>query len=276
MRRNTLMLVASIGTATLLVFLLGLFWLLFMNVRQMEDTLASQIEIHAYLKSSVGYDQAKTLEHTVAGLPSVRSVAYVTQDEALARLQKDVNTKIDLSGIMQNPLPSYLALKVKNPEDIPGLSKWLQAQPEVDQVQDLQQVVGRMVTFFKTTDHLFLGLVVLMLFCTLFIIYNTIRLGVFSRKKEIEIMQLVGASPGLVRWPFILEGAFYGLVGAVLAIAFLEPGYRALAGQLAEIFPAFPFIQGEAIWSLFGWLLVIGSLVGSSGSFLSVNRYLEP
>ncbi len=269
------MLVASVTTVTILVFLLGLFLLFFMNFQRIRSAIASELEIHAYLKQQTTDDQALTLKHHLASLTHIRSVRYVTRDEALSELRKDTKGEIDLSGIINNPLPAYLSIQVDNPESIPAVASAIQSMKEVEQVNYFQKIIDQFVSLFKTAERLFLGLVILMLLCTLMIIHNTIRLCVFSRKKEIEIMQLVGATSSFVRWPFILEGAFYGLLGATLALIFLAPCYHALVSEMSIIFPILPLAKGHELFPLMLWLLVIGTSVGCSGSYLSVNRYLH-
>lgn len=269
------MMAASVTTVAVLVFLSGFFIILFMNLNHFKKNLSSEIEIHAYLSPGLPERDGLAIKNQLSSLSHVASADYVSSEEALSRLRADVKNEIDLSGIMQNPLPSYISIKVDDPENIRSVADQITSIKGISDVNYLQKIVDQFVSIYKTLGRLFSGLVIFILICSLIIIHNTIRLGVFSRRNEIEIMQLVGASPAFIRWPFILEGAFYGLMGALIAVFFLEPSAGALTKKLAVLFPLLPEATGKELLGIMLLLLLLGTLVGSSGSYLSVNRYLE-
>jgi len=275
LKRNTVMTVASVTTVAVLIFLSGFFLILFMNLEHFKQNIASEMEIHAYLKPAISQQNADELKRQILSFEHVVSVTYVSQDEALSRLRADLKNQIDLSGIMQNPLPAYLSVKVKDPEAIVSVAEQIEPLKGIADVNYLQKIIEQFISVYKTAERLFLGLVIFILLCSLIIIHNTIRLGVFGRKNEIEIMQLVGASRGIIRWPFILEGAFYGFLGAFVAVCCLLPSVQALSKKFAMLFPLFPLITPGELWEMMALLLMIGIFVGGSGSYLSVNRYLE-
>jgi len=274
-RRNLLMAIASISTVTILIFFFGFTLLFFINFQKLSSTFAGEMEMHAYLKGYVTHEQGLELARRASAIPHVSSASYVSKEEALIRLRQDLKQDIQLSGIISNPLPAYLLVKVDDPERLPPVADQVAQMTGVDQVNYLQQVVRQFVSLFKAVQRILSLLVLFILICALLIIHNTIRLGVFSRKREIEIMKLVGASHGFIRWPFILEGACYGFSGAVLAVLLLTPSYHALMGRVTEFFPLLPEVSRGEIWSMLLALLGAGALVGGSGSFLSVNRYLH-
>lgn len=271
------MTIASVSTVMILIFIFGLTLLFFMNFERLRSTLASEIEIHAYLKPDLSAERGQDVAHRVKSVAHVASVVFVSKEEALKRLTEDLKQDIELSGIMTNPLPPYLLVKVDDPESIPAVAEEIEKLPEVgkDQVNYLQKIIPQFILLFRIVERVLLGLVIFSLLCALLIIHNTIRLGVFSRKNEIEIMKLVGASHGFISWPFVLEGAFYGLLGALLAVLFLEPGYQTVAAKVTQFFPIWPLVNGVQLWELLVCLLLTGILVGSSGSYLSVNKYLH-
>lgn len=269
------MALASVSTVTVLIFLFGCSLLFFMNFQRLRGTLASEIEMHAYLKANVTPEEGESLAHRITSTSHIVSVAYISKEEALSRLKADLNRDIELSGIINNPLPAYLSIKVDDPEKIPLVAENIEKMPEVDQVNYLQKIIHQFISLLNGIQKLLLGLVVFLLACALLIIHNTIRLGFFSRKKEIEIMKLVGASHGFISWPFVLEGAFYGLMGGALAVLLLEPGYHAIVNKVTQLFPIWPVVNGAEVWKLLAGLLATGVLVGGSGSYFSINRYLH-
>jgi murein DD-endopeptidase MepM/ murein hydrolase activator NlpD/cell division protein FtsX len=269
------MLGASIGSAFLLLFLLGLFTLLLMNLHMVEKNLAWEMEIHAFLKPNITMSELVVLKGKITSLPQVQSVTYIDKDEALKRLEKGLNRKINLTGLMANPLSPYFSIKVKNLDDIPTVASTLRKLSGITTVSTLQETAKRFAFFFSILENLFFGLVVFLFFGFLFIIYHTIRLGVYSRKKEIEIMQLIGAEPHVVRWPFILEGAFYGFLGALLAVFSLIPAYQSLVMHLSQAFPLFPIVDKHTAVFMLWTFPFVGMLMGSMGGLLSVNRHLH-
>lgn len=269
------MTIASVSTVMILIFFFGFSLLFFFNFQRLRATLASEIEMHAYLKGYVTQEQGLSLAHHVESIAHVASVEFVSKEETLKKLQEDIKQEVELSGIMTNPLPAYLIIRVNDPESIPAVAGEIGKLSGVDQVNYLQRIIPQFLSLFRIAQHVLLGLVIFVLICALLIIHNTIRLGVFSRKNEIEIMKLVGASHGFITWPFVLEGAFYGLLGAVLAILFLEPTYHAISGKVAQFFPLWPLVGGFQIWALLVCLIGIGISVGGSGSYLSVKKYLH-
>lgn len=266
------MALASVSAVMVLVFLFGLFLLLYLNVEQLRTSIASQMEIHAYLNAQ---SDTQALKQKITALPNIRSVTYVSKEEAFRELQTDLQDHITLNGIIANPLPPYFSIKVTEPEKITDVAQALEGMPGVTKVNYLQKMVSNFVSLFKAVERFLFGIIIFLLGCALLIIYNTIRLGVFSRYREIKIMQLVGASYGFIQWPFLLEGAFYGLMGALLAILFLEPSYTAMTNQMTAIFSINSLVHGKAMGSLLLELAASGVVVGALGSFLSVNRYLR-
>lgn len=269
------MTVASVSVVAVLVFLFGMFLLLYLNVAQLRATIASQIEIHAYLKPDLTEPETVALKQNIASLPEVVSVDYVSKEKAFRELETDLQNQVNLSGIINNPLPPYFAVKVSHPEKIADVAQAVRPMPGVAKVNYMQEIIDNFVALFKTTERFLFGMVIFLLGCALLLIHNTIRLGVFSRRREIEIMHLVGAGYGFIQWPFVLEGAFYGFVGAILAIFFLEPAYATLTNRMAHIFLSSPLIEGKNLWLLLFALTISGILVGTIGSFLSVKRTLR-
>jgi cell division transport system permease protein len=282
-RRNALMSLAAIATMALMLLLLAGFWLMQAGLAAGVAYVEEKVEIVADLRDVPGSEaalvvQAQALAVEVAAMPEVRDVRYVSKDEALARFQARLRERgqVDLTGYLdRNPLPASLEVSLVDPRDYQAVVDLLSSHDEVvEEVVEVQQLVDRLTS---VTDVLRTGgLVVLVVvgFVVLFIIVNTIRLAVVARREEIEIMRLVGASDAFIRWPFIFEGAFVGLLGAGVTILILALAAGPVGEMMFGFFRVLPLELGTLARDIV--LLVVGTGlgVGVVGSWLSVRSYL--
>jgi cell division transport system permease protein len=214
----------------------------------------------------------------VAALPSVRSVTFVSKDEALAQFRERLRERgqVDLTGYLdRNPLPASLEVKLVDPQEYAPVVQLLQDRTRVvDDVVQVQQLVAELTTVTNVLRTGGIALLVLIGFVVLFIIVNTIRLAVVARREEIEIMRLVGASDAFIRWPFIFEGAFVGLLGAALTLVLIALASGPVTDFMYGFFRVLPLELGSLQRDMI--LLVVGTGlgVGVLGSWLSVRSYL--
>jgi cell division transport system permease protein len=282
-RRNALMSLAAIATMALMLLLLAGFWLLQAGLTAGVAYVEEKVEIVADLRDVPGSEAAlvvlaQALAVEVAAMPEVSDVRYVSKDQALARFQARLRERgqVDLTGYLdRNPLPASLEVSLVDPRDYQAVVDLLSSHDEVvEEVVEVQQLVDRLTS---VTDVLRTGgLVVLVVvgFVVLFIIVNTIRLAVVARREEIEIMRLVGASDAFIRWPFIFEGAFVGLLGAGVTILILALAAGPVGEMMYGFFRVLPLEFGTLARDIV--LLVVGTGlgVGVFGSWLSVRSYL--
>jgi cell division transport system permease protein len=282
-RRNALMSLAAIATMALMLLLLAGFWLLQAGLTAGVAYVEEKVEIVADLRDVPGSEavlvvQAQALAVEVATMPEVSVVRYVSKDEALARFQARLRERgqVDLTGYLdRNPLPASLEVSLVDPRDYQAVVDLLSSHDEVvEEVVEVQQLVDRLTS---VTDVLRTGgfvVLVVVGFVVLFIIVNTIRLAVVARREEIEIMRLVGASDAFIRWPFIFEGAFVGLLGAGVTILILALAAGPVGEMMFGFFRVLPLELGTLARDIV--LLVVGTGlgVGVVGSWLSVRSYL--
>jgi cell division transport system permease protein len=282
-RRNALMSLAAIATMALMLLLLAGFWLLQAGLTAGVAYVEEKVEIVADLRDVPGSEavlvvQAQALAVEVATMPEVSAVRYVSKDEALARFQARLRERgqVDLTGYLdRNPLPASLEVSLVDPRDYQAVVDLLSSHDEVvEEVVEVQQLVDRLTS---VTDVLRTGgfvVLVVVGFVVLFIIVNTIRLAVVARREEIEIMRLVGASDAFIRWPFIFEGAFVGLLGAGVTILILALAAGPVGEMMFGFFRVLPLELGTLARDIV--LLVVGTGlgVGVVGSWLSVRSYL--
>jgi cell division transport system permease protein len=191
-------------------------------------------------------------------------------------MRERLRGQIDTSLLTSNPLPDALRVRVVDAERVRVVAASIRKMPNVANVEYAQDAVQKLLRLSDVLGRIGLGIVVLLVFTAAIIISNTIRLTVFARRREIAIMQLVGASGAYIRLPFICEGLLDGLLGAVVALGLLEIARFQL---LPKLFIALPFLPMRSVaidQTAFALeLLGVGALVGVGASWISVNRYLR-
>ncbi len=274
--RNAGMQVTAIGTVTVTIVILGAFLYVRASLTNVGADALSQIKISAYLATNVSEAQKQSVLTALAKDNRVADVAYVPKRDGLRELRMRMKGQIDTSILTENPLPDKLRVRVRSPEQVANVARSLQKMPGIQFVDYGQSVVGKMLALFAVVRRVSIAVIALFIAVAGIIIANTIRLTVFARRREISIMQLVGATNMYIRLPFICEGLLDGLIGALLAVAILAAGRAAL---IPKLIAALPFLQLGAIkvdvLSLAPDLLAVGCAVGLIASWISVGRYLR-
>lgn len=277
-RRNGLMSLAAVTTVTVSLFILAVFLLAAVNVDNLARTIESGLEVRLYLTDALDPLAVEDLETQVSGLDGVTGVTFVSKEDALATLREQLGADSDLlEGVDEmNPLRDSLRVETKGPAWVDTVATAASTLPGVEDVgytHDLAQRILRVTTAIRAGG---LGLIALMVLATLFVISNTVRLTILARREEIEIMKLVGATNWFVRWPFLFEGMFLGLVGALLAGV---AAWRAYDWAVGSVYANVSFIPVVSVyplaWRLGLLLLGAGAIIGSLGSTLSLRRFLR-
>ena len=274
--------VITLGTIALSFLVLGLFLVIFLNTKGLLEEWGSRIRVTAYLGGRVDLDQARRLREQVRGLEEVQEVKYRSKEEALRILEERMPERKEwLRGLPRNPLPASLEVRLKgeyqNSEGVQNLVKKMRGMPGIEDLQYGSDWLEKFSAFMALLKVLGLSLGGLLLLATILVISNTIRLNIFARREEIEIMRSVGATGFFIRAPFYIEGILQGFLGAVLALTmlyvffqlFLSRVYEPLKSLLGN-FPA-QFLSWEQMAAM-GLGGVILSLFGTQ---VSVGRYLR-
>ncbi len=272
----------TLGTITLSFLILGLFLVIFLNTKGLMEAWGSRIRVTAYLAGSVNQDQITRLREKIRGFEEVQEVSYRSKDEALKVLEEKMPERKELlRGLPRNPLPASLEIRLRgeyqNSEGVQSLVKKLRGTPAIEDLQYGSDWLDRFSAFMALLKILGWSLGGLLLLATIFVISNTIRLNIFARREEIEIMRSVGATGLFIRAPFYLEGILQGLLGAVFALAmlfaffqlFLSKVYEPLKSLLGN-FPA-QFLNSEQMAAV----ALGGVILGLLGTQVSVGRYLR-
>jgi len=275
--RNAVMSLAATATMVLMLLLLAGFWIIQTGLLAGLEFTEQKVEVVAYLQPNVTDSQVATLRGELEAMPAVESVAYVTRDQALDRFRASMEAqgREDLTQFLDsNPLYASMEVKLVDPSRIREVGDALREDAAVRNVINIEDLVERVLTVTNILRTAGTVLLLVVGIICLFIIVNTIRLAVFARSEEIEIMRLVGASDAFIRWPFVFEGAFVGFLGAVITLGVLAAAADPLSGFMVEFFRVLPLQVGSLTRDLVTLVMGAGVGLGILGSWVSVRTYL--
>jgi cell division transport system permease protein len=275
--RNAAMSLAATATMTLMLLLLAGFWIIQAGFLASLSYVEDKVGVVADLNDGISAAKLQDLETRLGALPEVKSVEYTSKEQALVnyRAQRSAQNQDDLTQYLaNNPLPASLDVKLQRPEDYKAVAEFLQLEPDVAKVQNIQDTTDRLVsitTFLRTFGVVLLAVIGAIV---LFIVINTIRLAVLGRAEEIEVMRLVGASDAFIRWPFVFEGALVGLLGAAITLGVLVGAAEPLSHFMVGFFQILPISVGSISRDVTMLVVGAGTGLGVAGAWVSVRTYL--
>ncbi len=279
LRRGGWMNWAAISTITVLLFLFGISLQSTWQLERLLNQFGSQLEVSAYLESGF---QASDMQTAVEQFPEVVAVTPITKEEAWAALVADLGLS-DIEGATEqlrgNPLVDELKVKARDSEAVPAIAAELTQMTGIDEVRYVDEAVTRLAQLNQGLKWASAFVIAILTLTATAVITTTIRLIVLARRREIEVMQLVGATRAWIYLPFILQGAAFGLAGAGVAWALLLAIQRSLQEVAAQQADFIQFVaQGLALTPqqlllLPAALLGLGTLVGLMGSLLAVRKF---
>ena len=270
-KRNFLMSLAACSTMMLSILILGFFLLIISNLNFMTEVLITQVEVTVFLKNSIKEGEIYKLKNTLASMPSVKETHFVTRAEALKRLEERLG---NMSEIKKNTLLNSIEVSVTVPENIPKVAEEAKKLPGVHHVKYGKDETDMLIRFSRKVNIIGMVSTVIMILITMMIVSNAIRLTVYARRREIEIMLLVGATRWFIRWPFILEGLIYGLSGSIVAVFILSFIYSYVSASILSSLPFIPMIPGLSVWMAV-FLVFTGLVIGFLASLFSLSRFLK-
>ncbi|AKU26353.1 permease-like cell division protein FtsX [Anoxybacillus geothermalis] len=278
--RNGWMTFASASAVTVTLLLVGVFFVVMFNINHFAQKVENDVEIRVHIELTADNQQKNALRRQIEAIPNVKEVRYSSKDEELKRLIKSMGEEGSSFRLFEqdNPLSDVYVVKAARPQDTVKIAKQIETLPFVHKVNYGQGTVEKLFDALKVARNVGLVLILGLLFTAMFLISNTIKITIFARRREIEIMRLVGATNGFIRWPFFLEGLWLGMLGALFPIAALSIVYYNVY-QVYEQWVSLPFFEllpfSPFMWQLSGLLLVIGAGIGVWGSVMSVRKFLK-
>ncbi len=278
LRRNSWIGLASIGTVAVSLIIVGVSLLLVINTNSLATRLESNVEITAFVKDNLDYDKARALEDRIAAVEGVSSLKFVSKDKALEEFRKQLGDQSSMINALggSNPLPHTYRITVKDPKQVKTVADLVQKISGIGKVNYGQGVIERLFAVTKWVRVIGLVLIVLLALAAVFLIATTIRLTVFARRKEIQIMKMIGATNWFIRWPFLMEGMALGFVGALIAVCIVGFSYSAFVSYLqADL--AFMGLRSDTRFLLIlsSVLLATGTVIGAVGSGISMRKFLR-
>ena len=277
-KRNITVSFAAMLTVLVTFFVLGTFTLVGLNFNKTIEDVADKIEIKVYLQDDIKLVNQREVEIKLAEQEGVKAVTYESKDEAFTKLKKDLEGN---SGMLEgyslenNPLASSYIVTLEDASYAGDVSKAVEDMTGVESIinqQKIKKKISNVVDFVQI-----LGVVLFFVFIgvSIFLIMNTIKLAVYSRRREVGIMKFVGATDWFIRWPFVIEGMIIGAVGSLLATAILYFIYRGVFGFIASNLLIANLVPVSfVLTTLLGGFLLGGIVVGAIGSIAALRKFL--
>jgi cell division transport system permease protein len=277
--RNLALSLITTSTITVMFTICISMLLVLLNLSAFMETWADQLQIIVYFEMQAEPEEMERVQQELASRPEVEHITYVSPAEALTLLQGSLDGQNGiLQGLPNNPLPASLEMKLKKPylttEAVEKFAESITRAPPIDDIEYGQRWLEKFTAFFELARLTGLVLGVFLIIFTYSIIANTIRLMVYSRRDEIEIMKLIGATSLMIKFPFWLEGALQGACGAAVALLIIVGVEKLAMDNLATLLH-FYLGSGNYVFlnmPMAATVTTAGALLGLAGSFFSVNR----
>ncbi len=279
--RNFSLSVASISCITITLILVAVAILLSENVNKFTDDIEKDVTIVVYIKKDATEEDRNALDTKINLLSNIESVTFMSKEEIRKDMSKDsegLGTILSEYDENTNPLLDEYLVKVKDTEKIGTTAKQIKDLSGVSQVKYGEGMVEELVKIFDTVKKIMVVIVIGLVVVTAFLISNTIKITINNRKRQIEIMRLVGASNSYIKMPFFFEGIILGFIGSIIPVLFSLYGYVYLYDKMNGILftEVISLINPNQVMThLIITLILIGVIVGAIGSSRAVRRYLK-
>ena len=278
--RNLAVSLAAVVSITLILILAGVNLLVGHAFSQVLDGFRDKVsEMSINVADDTPLTSVYAFQQQLQGDPRVATVKFVTKEEALAQFVADPNNAVLSQQIQGNPLDAKLEVRVRSLNDVAAVDSMARQWPGVDPTDPTNyqgEFVTRMLQLSQWLSLAGIGLMAILVVVSVVIVMNTIRTAVYHRRKEIEVMKLVGATEWFVRGPFVLEGIMTGLIAAAIALSLLVISYPPAVSRFSADITFIPLTYDPTfISSLARDLLVGGALLGALGSYIGVRRFVR-
>ena len=259
------------------LLIMGTFSLVAVNLEHNLTQLEDENEFLAYIDESLTEEEARALQPTIEAIPNVASATFITREQARDEFLQDKDNAL-FADVPDSTYRHRFSIHVVDIEQLQDTVEQVAALPQVANYLAAFEVAEGFVAARNVAGAISIILIAILFLISLFIIANTIKLATFTRREEIAIMKMCGATNSFVRWPFVFEGLILGLVGALVAF-FLQWGVYSLITQAIEQGDGLAFIEVVPFNALALWVLFIfgvaGFLIGVGGSLLAIRKFLQ-
>jgi cell division transport system permease protein len=278
--RNGWMTFASVGAVTVTLLLVGVFYVILMNLNEVANSIEEDVTIKVLIDTTATPEQQQALEKELKSMPEIKSVVFSSKDNELNQLVDSFGQQGEILKLyeQENPLNDAFLVKAAEPETTKQVAKKIEKLESVHLVNYGQNDVDKLFKIISISRNVGLVIIIGLLLTAVFLISNTIKITIVARRREIEIMRLVGATNGFIRWPFFLEGLWLGILGSIIPITIIAILYKnvygylepKLKGNFIQILDFTPFVYQVSLL-----LLLMGCIIGVWGSLMSVRKFLK-
>ena len=284
LRRNAAPSIAAIVTIAVTVLLVGVLVPVLEASGSKTDDVRSQLELKVFLFNDAKQGEVDSLQKRIEGIDHVASVEYISPSAALKILQEKLEDKSLLDQLNSNPLPPAFNVKLDDPDNLEAVQTALSPPDSAGKPQPSSAAIDEIVTGEQTQQIrevtgavkiLLAVIAVLLAIASVFLVGNTIRLSIYARRREVEVMQLVGATNWFIRWPFVIEGLVVGLFGALIAVGILFLGKVTIVDPLSDNFALVENLNTISFGPLIAALVTGAMVVAALGSGVTLRRFLR-
>ena len=272
---NRLMSIASIAVLLSCLIMIGSAFMILVNIQQFIDSIEDRNVIMVYVSETADEAATEKLGAELKSLDNVAGCDFVDKETAFKQQLQELGTDATYFEGVENPLPDLYKVRVTDMEKFDDTTKEIEKLQNVESIRDNKDLASTLINIRTSVTYLSVGIIILLMLVSLFIISNTVRITMFSRRLEISIMKSVGATNGFIRWPFVIEGMILGVISAVGGL--YEVAKKSIASMLGSVMgigrTLVPF--REYVFVLLAAFLIIGVLSGVVGSMVSIQRYLK-
>lgn len=274
---NRLMSLASVTVLLACLVMIGLGAMLYFNVNSLLDTIESQNVVMIYVSDSATDEDTSRLGNEIKVMDNIEECIFVPKEDAFqAQLESMGDDAVLLEGLDENPLPDAYKVVIADLDSFDETVEDLRKLDFVDTVRENGDVADKLVSIRRAVTIVSAGIVLLLFFVSLFIISNTIKITMFSRKLEISIMKAVGATNWFIRWPFMVEGVLLGIIAGVVSFGVLAGLYQGMVMLFNNMLALFkPVSFADYALPIFITFIIVGVFTGSFGSLISMGKYLK-
>ena len=277
---NRLMSVASVAVLTSCLLLIGVAIMLYANIDMALDDVQEQNIIMVYLDDNISEEDINTVGQDIRMISDIESAEFVSKEEAYQSQLESLGDDAKLmEGLEENPLPDSYEVYLKTLDHYDSVQESLKSIDHVASVRGNSDLAEQVRQLSRAVTIISVGIIIMLLAVSLFIIANTVRVTMYNRRLEISIMKAVGATNWFIRWPFIIEGIIIGVVGAIIPLVIGFPVYAQVTSAIFNYLPMITFVQFRLTGDVFGFLfpfgIIFGIALGVIGSVTSIRKHLR-
>ncbi|OOL98077.1 cell division protein FtsX [Clostridium acetobutylicum] len=284
LKRNKTISTAAAATVAATLFILGVCLLVLLNVKTGISDVRSKVQVQVYFKDDITIDEQKIVLNKLADVPGITGIKFESKSDALAKFKQQLgnDNKTLVEGMdTRNPMPNSYVVSVSDSDYASGVVKALKDKngstlDGIEKIQDGRELVNKITTITNTVQWVGIAIFIILAGVSLFLIGNTIKLTVYSRRREIGIMKYIGATDWFIRLPFVIEGMIIGIAGALVTILVVYNLYRVLFNKIRSSFLTMNIIQPSYVLTFMSWEFILaGMFIGALGSIVVIRKFLD-